>query len=390
MVGLGHLRRHLLIAQGLEASPLRPTVLLIAEAREAGAFPMPARVDCVTLPSLRKDEDGRCAPRHLTLSLRETVVLRAEMIRATLRSFAPDLLIVDHLARGALGELQPALAALRAQGRTRCVLGFRDVLEDPETVRREWRRWRTAAAIRAYYDTVWVYGDPVVYDLARECRFPDSVAAKTRHVGYLDTRRRLTCDSSTPTELVEVLGLRSRRLALCLVGGGQDGAPLAEAFLRAPLPQQFVAVVVTGPFMPPDARRRIHALAEGREDARVVDFLAEPAPLIQRADRIVAMAGYNSICDVLSFRKRALIVPRALPRREQLIRARRLAALGAFDLLEPERVTPVTVGAWLAREDGSPVMPRIDLGALTRLPHLVAGVLGTSTSPASTLAALSA
>jgi predicted glycosyltransferase len=388
MVGLGHARRHLLIAQALAGSPLRPTLLLLAEAREAGAFPMPGQVDCVTLPALRKDSEGRCAPRHLGLPLRDVVALRAETIRATLRSFDPDVLIVDHLARGALGELQPALSALRAggregrggRGRTRCILGLRDVLEEPNQVRREWRRWRTVAAIRAYYDTVWVYGDPAVYDLARECRFPRSVAGMMTYTGYLDSRRRLECEPAPGSHLLETLGLADRRLILCLVGGGQDGGPLAEAFLRVTLPPESVGVVVTGPFMPPDVRRAIHALG-ATNGIKIVDFLAEPAPLLERADCVIAMGGYNSVCDVLSFRKRALIVPRGLPRREQLLRAERLGAMGAFDVLDPSRLTPAALAEWIGARGPRRAVPRIDVGGLTRLPALLASVLTADRDP---------
>jgi predicted glycosyltransferase len=375
MVGLGHMRRHMLIAQALAASSQRPTLLLLAEAREAGGFPMPPQVDCVTLPGLRKDASGQCSARHLPLPLQDVIALRAETIRATLRAFAPDILIVDHLARGALGELQPALAALRARGRTRCILGLRDVLEEPAVVRREWKRWRTVAAIRAYYDAVWVYGDPGVYDLVRECGFPPAVAAKVTYTGYLDSRQRLKCETTPATRIADTLGVADGRLALCLVGGGQDGGPLAEAFLGADFPRGMTGVVLTGPFMPPDVRRRLHTLAEKNQAVKVVDFLTEPAPLLERADCVVAMGGYNSVCDVLSFRKRALIVPRGQPRREQLIRADRLGALGAFDVLDPAQLTAGALGEWLAGTHQPYALPRVDLGGLGRLPGLLRSVL---------------
>jgi predicted glycosyltransferase len=375
MVGLGHMRRHMLIAQALVASPQRPTLLLLAEAREAGGFPMPPQVDCVTLPGLRKDANGHCAARHLPISLQDVVALRAETIRATLSAFAPDLLIVDHLARGALGELQPALAVLRAQGRTRCVLGLRDVLEEPAVVRREWKHWRTVAAIRTYYDAVWVYGDPAVYDLVRECGLPTTVANKVSYTGYLDSRQRLQCETVPAARLAETIGVAGGRVALCLVGGGQDGAPLAEAFVGARFADDMTGIVVTGPFMPAEARRRVHALAQANPAVKVVDFLSEPAPLLERADCVVAMGGYNSVCDVLSFRKPALIVPRGRPRREQLIRAERLGAMGAFEVLDPTMLTSDALGDWLARAHEPRTLPRVDLGGLGRLPELVRSVL---------------
>ena len=45
------------------------------------------------------------------------------------------------------------------------------------------------------------------------------------------------------------------------------------------------------------------------------------------------MGGYNIFCEILSFDKRALIVPRTVPRREQLIRASRAEELGLVTML---------------------------------------------------------
>ena len=58
IVGLGHMRRNLLIAQTLAASPLQPVILMIAESREGGTFAMPPGMDCLTLPALRKGAVG--------------------------------------------------------------------------------------------------------------------------------------------------------------------------------------------------------------------------------------------------------------------------------------------------------------------------------------------
>ncbi len=120
------------------------------------------------------------------ISLQELIAVRAKVIRAALEEFEPDVLIVDYSLRGAVRELDPTLKYLRAAGRPRCVVGLRDVLSDPAVLHREWCRVANEAAIRDYYDAVWVYGDPAVYDPVREYRFPPDVAAKVRYTGYLD------------------------------------------------------------------------------------------------------------------------------------------------------------------------------------------------------------
>jgi predicted glycosyltransferase len=188
-MGLGHMRRNLLIAQTLATSPWQAVILMIAGAGEASVFEMPPGVDCLTLPALRKGLDGEYRSRRLDVSLQELIALRAKTIRAALEEFEPDVLIVDNVPRGAVGELDPSLEYLRARRNTRCVLGLRDVLDDPAVVHREWRSRANEATIRDHYAAVWVYGDPAVYDLVREYRLALDVAEKVRYTGYLNHRQ---------------------------------------------------------------------------------------------------------------------------------------------------------------------------------------------------------
>jgi hypothetical protein len=51
---------------------------------------------------------------------------------------------------------------------------------------------------------------------------------------------------------------------------------------------------------------------------------------------VVAMGGYNTFCEILSFDKPALIVPRTAPRMEQFIRAVRAQELGLVRMLEDD------------------------------------------------------
>jgi len=68
--------------------------------------------------------------------------------RAAIEAFEPDAMIVDNVPRGAMQELDATLRHLRANGRTKCVLGLRDVLDEPATVRREWAKVSNEEAIR--------------------------------------------------------------------------------------------------------------------------------------------------------------------------------------------------------------------------------------------------
>ena len=55
----------------------------------------------------------------------------------------------------------------------------------------------------------------------------------------------------------------------------------------------------------------------------MVTFDAHVELLMEKAVGVVAMAGYNTFCEILSLDKRAILVPRTKPREEQLLRALR-------------------------------------------------------------------
>jgi predicted glycosyltransferase len=361
------MRRNLLIAQTFAGAPFRATTLLIAGSREAGLFAVPPGVDCLTLPGLGKAEGGEYRVRSLDVPLPDLTNLRAKAIHAALAGFEPDVLIVDKVPRGAAGELDSTLEELRAGGRTRCVLGLREVLDEPATVRREWESAGNEQAIRQFYDAIWVYGDPAVYDPVYEYGFSHEVARKVQYTGYLDPRERLRHFGTEEMEPLKALGLPPGRLVLCVVGGGQDGARLAEVFADVEFPPDTNAVLLTGPFLPLASRQRLFRRTAVHPRFRVLDFVVEPEPLLQCADRVIAMGGYNTVCEILSLEKRALIVPRVEPRQEQLIRAQRLREFGLLEMLHPDEVTPEALAAWLTRDVQSHAEANRPRGALSTL-----------------------
>jgi predicted glycosyltransferase len=380
-MGLGHNRRNQLLAQTLAGSRLQTDILMIVGVREQNTLAMPPGVDYLTLPALHKEVDGQYRSRHLHLSLQKLIDLRAKTIRAALKAFNPDVFIVDNVPRGALQELDPTLKYLHKHKHTHCVLGLRDVLDEPTIVRREWGCAENEDAIRKYYDAVWVYGDPDVYDLVREYHLSPDVATKVRYAGYLDQCQRLKFVENEGADPLATLGLPPGELVLCLVGGGQDGANLAEAFSQAILPRETNGIIITGPFMPPEVQQRLHYRAAINPRLRVLNFVNEPTLFLNRADRVIAMGGYNTTCEILSFEKRALIVPRVEPRREQLVRAERLRDLGLIDMLHPDNLNPSALSAWLNLERELPrVRERVDLNGLARLSYLLEELITTSSS----------
>lgn len=378
-MGLGHIRRNLLLAQALSGAALDADILLITSAREAGSFQLPEGVDCLILPSLTKGPNGDYQARRLHLPLKALITMRAQILLSTIRSFKPDLFIVDNVARGVEGELDTTLSHLRTRG-TRCVLGLRDIRDDAKAVCREWARQGFEEAVSHYYDQIWVYGDPSICDPRTEYGLSCATSEKVRFLGYLDQSARLQPHAGRPLEsLLKALGI-DRPFHLCMVGGGQDGQALTLAFARTRLPDGHQGLIITGPHMDEATQRELNRILRRNPCMRVTPFVAEPTLILSAAERVVAMGGYNTTCEILSFNKTALIVPRVKPRQEQLVRAERLQHMGLVDMLHPDQLTPDALGAWLSQPRDTEretsrrtAMP--DLGGLDRLAHQVRSLL---------------
>ena len=332
-MGLGHIRRTSLLARALRRPPLNAHVLLLSGIRESGAYPLPDGIDSITLPAYRKYGDGSYGARALGIPLDDLIALRSQTLAAALDAFAPDLLIVDNVARGALGELDASLARQRARG-CRIVLGLRDIIDEPAAVARQWQKLRTLDTIRDYYDAVWIYGDARLYDTVAAYGLAAADKPIT-YLGYPDPLQRAETGPETP-------------YALCLLGGGQDGYALAETFARTTLPDGWRAILLTGAMMPAAERAQLAAILADRPDYQLLEFTPEPLALMRGARAIIAMSGYNTTLELLALNAPMLLVPRIKPRREQWLRAVRLAELGLADCLHPDELSPARLSAWLA------------------------------------------
>ncbi|HLR96936.1 MAG TPA: glycosyltransferase [Jiangellaceae bacterium] len=369
--GLGHTRRNLAVAGTLQALDPAPDVLLLTGAPEAAVLRRPPRTDIVGLPAMAKDTSGNYSARHLSLVAEDLSALRTSVLTGALTSFNPDLLIVDKHPWGFRGELLPALQEL-SSGHTRVVLGLRDVLDDPDRSRSEWEAVGGSEALAAFYDQVWLYGDPTIYDATLALGLPAELTDRVVPTGYLaHGRLRPHGAQRTPTHPMHPPYI------LCLLGGGSDGDELARTFARSELPAGHHGVLVTGPQMPDAARQEVHALVDRRDDMHVHEFLDDIETWLACAAAVVSMGGYNTVCEVLAADRPLLIVPRVRPRTEQLVRATALARMDAVDVVHPDVLTPLHVQTWATHAVTSAGRPRqaLDLDGLTRLPDLAAALL---------------
>lgn len=344
--GLGHLRRSRALATALTGGDDQASAIILTGSPVAGRFTFPERVDHIRLPGVTKLYDGSYVSQTLGLDIDDTTSLRAGLIQTAIEQYEPDLLIVDKEPTGFRGELLPTLEWLRLRGKTRTVLGLRDVLDEPAVLAAEWARKGAVQATENLYDDIWVYGARDVYDPTEGLPLSDDVRSRMHYTGYL--RREVTDASDAP----------QGPYILVTPGGGGDGAAMVSLVLDAYEQDPDLsprAVLIYGPFLSGEVRDVFDArVAKLGGRVTAVGFESRIEALYAGAEGVVCMGGYNTFCEVLSFDKRALIVPRTVPRLEQWIRASRAEQLGLVRMLDENR-------------DG--MTPQAMIKAIRNLPH---------------------
>ncbi|HWM59592.1 MAG TPA: glycosyltransferase [Pseudonocardia sp.] len=353
-LGLGHLRRtSTLITEVLAARP-EVAVLTVSDSPLGRFFPTGGHHDYLKLPSIRKVGPGDWAAVALPMPFREVIALRRELLRAAAVRFRPNVVLVDHMPHGAMGELIPTLEALRATG-ARFVLGLRDILDAPEIIRRRWSVEGGYEAVDRYYDSVLVYGSRDVFDLPTEYGWPAAVASRVSFCGYVSSAAAPATDARrVRSRLLSALtpGVPSGRLVVATAGGGADAHPVFSRLLAA-VPDILAErscgfAIIAGPFMPEgdyeDLRRRATGLP-----VRVHRSLTNVPTYIAAADLVVSMAGYNTTVEILRSGRPGLLVPRSGPSAEQRLRADLFGARGWVRWLDPERLDRDAVAGAVTR-----------------------------------------
>ena len=364
--GLGHVSRCRTIANAIVEADASASVLILSGSPIIGSYEFRSGIDFVRIPGVVKNiVSGDYDSANLRVGVGHTMEMRTRIIRDTADIYRPDLFIVDKEPLGLRGEVLPTLKLLKRRG-TPLVLGLRDVMDEPEALAAEWDRKKIVPALIDLYDEIWVYGLPQLNDPMAGIAIPPSVRHKTIYTGYL--KRELPLHTDTPHELLEIDG----PFILVTAGGGGDGDALVDWVLRAYEADPHIpygAVIVFGPFMSVVARENFKERTARFPNLRTLTFTNNLGALMNAAAGVVSMGGYNTFCEILSFDKRALIVPRTQPRLEQFIRARAARDVGLIEMVDPEKISDAQVMATALRQ-----LPQQGLPSDVVVPGLLDGL----------------
>ena len=326
--GLGHLRRCRTIAHALVDRYKGLSVLIMTGSPIIGRFDFKARVDFIRIPGVIKLHNGEYTSLGLHIDLADTLALRESIILNTSKVFKPDIFLVDKEPGGLKGEVTSTLEYFKETD-TQCVLGLRDIMDSPELLKKEWQQKKVMPLLENYYDEIWVYGPQEMGDPLQGLAVKPQVTAKTLYSGYLP--RQLPEQTDTDT-----INLPAQPYILVTPGGGGDGIEMIDWVLRAyeSCAELMPALFVLGPFMAATERNQFLQRADALPHVEMITFSNHLEHLMDAAQAVVAMGGYNTFCEILSFDKAALILPRSQPRQEQLIRATNAQSIGLLTMLD--------------------------------------------------------
>lgn len=364
-VGVGHLRRTLALTRNLHRAFPDASFLMATGTPFVPMFGMPAAIDYIKLPALCKKADGSYSSKYLDFNTERLLQCRQSLLFEAAVGFQPDVVLVDKAPVGVCCELLPTLEHLhRNLPHVRLILGLRDIEDERGVTMEQWARNGSIDAMTRLYDEIWVYGMAEVFDLTAQYALPAAVREKLSYQGYLG---RPPCGKAHHPATTQPN-------VLVTVGGGTDGERLLSAYLTQAAPRAaslgISSTLVAGPDLPHEARQRLRAQAATLRRVEWIEVERCMSCRLQACGLVVCMGGYNTMCEVASHRKPALVIPRSKPRLEQTIRATLWEQRGAVRVLHGEDVTPQTLAEhvvemllhWPRRTS-----PDLDLNGLRRV-----------------------
>lgn len=337
-LGIGHLTRSFALAA---AFAQRFHVVFLNGGPLPPGTHVPPGVDIIHLPPLGMDDGHSVVSRDASIGVDAARAQRRELILDAVRVHRPALVLVELFPFGRKKFAAEILAMIRAARAAApgvsLVCSLRDILvsdRKDQAHHDERARW----LVNRYFDAILVHADPAFARLEDTFRPRKPLAVPIHYTGFVVPAR--------PPGAVRPRGHH----VLVSAGGGMVGFPLFAAALEAHsvlwqrhrMPMR----IVTGPFLPDDARAALRAAAWGHEGVEIVAHVPDLVAEMRCAAVSVSQCGYNTALDVLVSGVPALVVPYATKgENEQTLRARRLAGLGSLRMLAPEHLESMRLAA---------------------------------------------
>jgi predicted glycosyltransferase len=143
---------------------------------------------------------------------------------------------------------------------------------------------------------------------------------------------------------------------LVTAGSGEEGYRLTDSYISFLETlnggRTFQSHIVYSPQMPAADKHALNSRVERMPGISVHQFHHDLDSYLHGATALVSMSGYNTCCQILSYRKRAVVVPRQSSSSSQLRRAETFQRYGVATMVHPERLTPEHLGQEILKQIG--------------------------------------
>lgn len=326
LLGIGHLARASRIARALVDDGF--DVTLVTGGAPVAGFPGDG-IHHVQLPAVVASSSGFSALADLNGKPVDEAFeqARTTQLLEAFHSAQPDVVILEAFPFGRRQvrfELLPLIHAIESTNpRPLLFSSIRDILQEN---RKPGRDRETLDLIRSHFDGVLVHGAPEFVRLEETFALTPEIADRIHYTGLVAP--------------LEPEPAEERFDTVISAGGGAVGAALIEAALdaRSLLNDRSPWCVITGPNLPQADYDRFEARAG--DTVSLFRFRKDFPRLLANATLSVSQAGYNTVCDLLVARCRALLVPFAAGgETEQCVRAEKLVALGLARIVREDGLT---------------------------------------------------
>ena len=337
VLGIGHLFRALEICKALN----RHEVVLITGGPPI-ATDLPEHVRSFPLPQLQMDSGfGGLLSTDQQLSVDQIKEQRQQALFTLFEKETPDIFLVELYPFGRKAfrfELDPVLEAISEKRLASCkvICSVRDILVEKEDQQRHENR--ALKILNHFFDAILVHSDPKLIRLEETFFRTDDLKIPVIYTGFIAQQ----CPDGARKRRRDQLGLDGdQKMIITSAGGGSVGSVLLEsvvnAFQRLPGDNAHHLRVYTGPYIAEHDFESLRSRAS--QQVFVGKFSADFLSYLAAADLSISMAGYNTSMNILATRVRALVWPFS-QNQEQIMRADRLAGIGALKVITRQDLAP--------------------------------------------------
>lgn len=341
----GNTSRTLAIAGVLSKALDYCSILVLTDLSNIGRFKLPERTDYVHLPALNARENQSFSPAGLNLELENTLRIRRKIAQGTLKTFHPNLVILDDSLLDVPYEMKKIMSCINDDlPEARVVWCLPDTLGEPAWVRHKWQANGVLEAWEQHADAILVFGDSHIFDAAAAYQVPPALAQKFFYTGYL-------ARPAAPPQRVraDIARLNRTLPTVVLAAGGTTGDyQMMDAYLRflegeSDLPLQ--SFVFIGPAINTREKKALRHRAQRLRSVKLHRADKHMLHYFRFADLVISTGSYNAVCEVLAHRRPAIIVPNLKEQPENHFRARFLQERGLARVIPPAEFLPDTLRA---------------------------------------------